>query len=82
MRGERNLWQGWYTGSAGGGGGGVLVWWGLAGKRWQGAGVHTTMWEEDRQQDKNCGFALCHQVTTRDGEDEDDVAATNCEIGL
>ena len=31
-----------------------------------------TMWEEDRQQDKNCGFVLCHQVTTRDGEDDED----------
>ena len=62
--------------------GGVLVWWGLAGKRWQGVGVHTTMWEEDRQQDKNCGFVLCHQVTTRDEEDDEDDAGTNCEIGL
>ena len=30
------------------------------------------MWEE-RQRDKNCGFAPCDQVATRD--------ATNCEIG-
>ena len=39
------------------------------------------MWEE-RQQDKNCGFAPCHRrkvaTTSRDGDNDD---ATNCEIG-